>query len=557
MSSIDIFVNGIEVLDNTPSTSSGGSTILLGGITLFSTIDSTDLNNGGTLLSYGGASIGKSFVVGGITSLLSTVTSTNVSTGALVISGGIGVNGLVNGQLCNFQTGTIPNLIVTNLTTSNITLTNNLAVTSLVVNTTTNNIGGLNVSGASNLTTVTSTYISVGSLNATNVITTNLSTGSLNLVNVTSTNATLSNVLATSQTATNSVLTSVTIGNAKINGNITTGSITVVGNTQNIVYIDSQNSQTNPGALIFKNTAGTGDFRIFGDGGDIQWQGGGSRALQMGSYHEIRLTGGRVATSNIAFITGNNGIYNTVIQNSNDSIGLTIQANTTQTADLQRWSNSSNAVLSKVNNVGSLIIGSTTVSANVSTGALIVSGGAGINGNVYSNGVQLIQPLTTKGDIFTYSTSGTKLSVGTNNQVLIADTTQSTGMRWGNLTSLSAKTPITFDVTYVNTSGYSRVCSWIYDPTNNVTVTSAIFAGHLQNSATGDYYQTRVLNLSANTILATSSTLGNVNTAILNTLTLNTTGMVAITSASLLEFQMKLYTTATSCQAVLTSAILN
>lgn len=39
-------------------------------------------------------------------------------------------------------------------------------------------------------------------------------------------------------------------------------------------------------------------------------------------------------------------------------------------------------------------------------------------------------PLTTKGDIYTYSTTDTALPVGTDGQIIIADSTQSTGLRW-------------------------------------------------------------------------------------------------------------------------------
>lgn len=43
-------------------------------------------------------------------------------------------------------------------------------------------------------------------------------------------------------------------------------------------------------------------------------------------------------------------------------------------------------------------------------------------------------PLTTKGDLFTFSTVAARLGVGTNGQVLVADSTQTTGIKWGTVT---------------------------------------------------------------------------------------------------------------------------
>jgi hypothetical protein len=54
-------------------------------------------------------------------------------------------------------------------------------------------------------------------------------------------------------------------------------------------------------------------------------------------------------------------------------------------------------------------------------------------------------PLTTKGDLYTYSTTNTRLGVGTNGHVLTADSAEATGLKWaapssGGMTLLSTTT---------------------------------------------------------------------------------------------------------------------
>jgi hypothetical protein len=44
-------------------------------------------------------------------------------------------------------------------------------------------------------------------------------------------------------------------------------------------------------------------------------------------------------------------------------------------------------------------------------------------------------PLTTKGDLFTYSTTDARLGVGTDGQALIADSAEATGLRWGTISA--------------------------------------------------------------------------------------------------------------------------
>ena len=115
--------------------------------------------------------------------------------------------------------------------------------------------------------------------------------------------------------------------------------------------------------LLFSNTATAGDFRIGGDGGDIFWQGGGSRALQMGSYHATILAGDRQNAAFPGFMS-----YSTfagigvVVQGQRDgSIPLVVQANSAwQTANLTNWRNSAGAVLTSINKNGYIGIGTST-----------------------------------------------------------------------------------------------------------------------------------------------------------------------------------------------------
>ena len=44
-------------------------------------------------------------------------------------------------------------------------------------------------------------------------------------------------------------------------------------------------------------------------------------------------------------------------------------------------------------------------------------------------------PLTTKGDLFTYSTADARLGVGTDGQALIADSAEATGLKWGTIST--------------------------------------------------------------------------------------------------------------------------
>lgn len=81
--------------------------------------------------------------------------------------------------------------------------------------------------------------------------------------------------------------------------------------------------------------------------------------------------------------------------------------------------------------------------------------------------VSLSSPLTTKGDIWGYNTADARIPVGTNGQVLTADSAESLGVKWA--------TPTTGTVTSVNATGPSSIFTWSGGPiTSSGTLTAAL-----------------------------------------------------------------------------------
>jgi hypothetical protein len=229
--------------------------------------------------------------------------------------------------------------------------------------------------------------------------------------------------------------------------NITSGTITITNSTQNILNINCQNSSVNPGRILFTGSGGSGDFIISGDGGDIYWQGGGGRALQMGAFHEIRLNGGRATTAPIAFVAGSNATFNTIVQNLSDSIALRVQANSSQTLNLTQWVSSAGTVYSSVDSIGNFTIPICNMTNYIQmAGVTVPSNPAGgqfryytdtsdglLKSRTSSGVVTIYQPCNAKGDIQTHNgTTNVKIPVSIDGSRLVADSTATAGISWNS-----------------------------------------------------------------------------------------------------------------------------
>ena len=113
------------------------------------------------------------------------------------------------------------------------------------------------------------------------------------------------------------------------------------------------------------------------------------------------------------------------------------------------------------------------VGGNIVADAFKVNGGSSddvlLGDGTLSSLSQLQSPLTTKGDLFTYSTGNARLGVGTNGQVLVADSTELTGLKWD--TPASGVTDHTL-LSNIGTNTHAQIDTHIGDSTIHFTQAS-------------------------------------------------------------------------------------
>lgn len=155
------------------------------------------------------------------------------------------------------------------------------------------------------------------------------------------------------------------------------------------------------------------------------------------------------------------------------------------------------------------------------TGAILVEGMVSYTpatGVMYYNGsawtaVGATSPLTTKGDVWGYSTTNARVPVGTNNQVLTADSTTALGVKWasaassGGMTLLSTTTLSGSSVNITSISqSYKSLYGVIYGCLNNtadgyfsVDTTAAALASYQMKNTTSAVVSTSaaVINLTS------------------------------------------------------------
>ena len=152
-------------------------------------------------------------------------------------------------------------------------------------------------------------------------------------------------------------------------------------------------------------------------------------AAQMLSLQQTAMLGGSTTAKTTSYTLVAADAGTVVSVNSTSATTITVNTGLFSAGDtvtIQNWGSGAvtiTAGTATLNTAGSLIV------PQYDGGVLYFTSASAA---IYFDFVQAgaVSPLTTKGDLYTFASSDTRLGVGTNGQVLTADSAEATGLKW-------------------------------------------------------------------------------------------------------------------------------
>jgi hypothetical protein len=171
-------------------------------------------------------------------------------------------------------------------------------------------------------------------------------------------------------------------------------------------------------------------------------------AAQMTSLQQTAMGGGAASAKTAS--------YTLVAADAGTAISMTSTSATTITVNTGLFAAGDTVFIQNLGS-GTLTITAGTATVNTAGSLILPQYDAGIlyfvsaSSAIFYDYIQVgaTSPLTTKGDIYVYGSSDTRLPVGANNYILTADSAESVGMRWAAASSYNP------NYTLINSGGTS------------------------------------------------------------------------------------------------------